>query len=409
MKLTVSLVLFSGMLCAGTCESMFGISFPLGVPLQENSGMSLAMGGAACAVASDQDVMLRNPANLGTIDKMVFSGLYAFDITRLSAGSFHSNLLSSYPTQLSASVPLGVAGTIALSYSQRSDGAASFQVDTSLVFNSTAVIGRRGFAAGGGLSAWQAGWGRSIGKWARFGVCYERLYLSTHRTVLSTTIDNISGEVSARDSTYVSSSINGLRLGVMVPVRALKIGASAEYFYSAGGQSARAVYTNGSIVPVEGSTQLASFTLRLPPTFTLGVSYDISPAWLVASDLNATFWDSYRSGGVLPETKAGTALGFCAGTQYVPAPNLLTPRYWEIIRYRAGLRFNQLPSKDAWELLGCLGFGLPVGRTTGILDISIEAGTRRSAGFLGLSENVVHVGLGISGGHKWSKASGGNY
>jgi hypothetical protein len=409
MKLTVSFVLFAGVLCAGMGQSMLGISFPFGVPLQENSGMSLAMGGAACAVATDQDVMLRNPANLGVIDKTVFSGLYTFDVTRVTAGSFHSNQLMSYPRQLSASVPLGVAGTIAFSYSQRSDVTAFFQIDTDLVFNSTAVIGRRGFAAGGGLAAWQAGWGRSIGKWARLGIGYERLYLSEHWTVLSTTIDNVSGEVSARDSTYVSSAINGLRLGVMVPAGALKIGASAEYFYSADGQSARAVYSNGSIVPVEGTTQLADFTLRLPPSFSFGVSYDFSPEWLVASDLNATFWDSYRSGGVLSETKAGTVLGFCAGTQYVPAPNLLTPRYWEIIRYRAGLRFNQLPSKDAWEFLGCLGFGLPIGRSTGVLDISVEAGARKSSGFSGLTENVVHVGLGISGGHKWTKSTGGNY
>lgn len=402
------------MLCAALLsqapgQSVLGVSFPFGVPVQENSGMSLSMGGTANAAASDQNIMLRNPANLGTIDRTVYSALYSFDYTRISASSSHVNLFSSFPTQLSFGIPLGAVGTMAFSFTQKSDRKTEFQVDTSLVFNSLSVSGSRGFVTGGGLVAWQAGWGRSFGRWCQLGLGYERLYFSTDQTILSTTNDEVNGAASSRDSSDISSRIDGIRFGLAVPVRAWRIGLSGEYFFNAGTTVSRGVYANASTVPVSGSSQNTSFTLRLPPSLTLGVSYDISPEWLVASDLSAVFWDRYDSEGMLADATDASALGFSAGAQYIPAPNLLTPRYWETIRYRAGLRFNQLPSGDSREFMGSLGLGLPIGHSTGILDIAIEAGTRTSNRFPGLSENVVHIGLGISGGHKWTKSSRGNY
>jgi len=69
--------------------------------------MSLTMGGAGVGVEADYNVMLLNPANLGTIEKTVFSALYTLDMVRISQSGDHTNFITGIPCQVSFGVPLG--------------------------------------------------------------------------------------------------------------------------------------------------------------------------------------------------------------------------------------------------------------------------------------------------------------
>jgi len=82
---------------------MLSLRYPFGLPVRPNSGMSLTMGGAGVGVEADYNVMLLNPANLGTIEKTVFSALYTFDMVQISQSGDHTNFITGLPRRF----PLG--------------------------------------------------------------------------------------------------------------------------------------------------------------------------------------------------------------------------------------------------------------------------------------------------------------
>jgi hypothetical protein len=140
-----------------------------------------------------------------------------------------------------------------------------------------------------------------------------------------------------------------------------------------------------------------------------GISYDISPEWLVASDVAFGFWQLSQASGMLAKPGVAATTGISLGAQYIPAPNLLTPKYWETMRYRAGFRYTELPGVNSHEYMLSLGTGFPLGRGFGLLDIGAEIGRRESGQFKGYTEDVVRIGIGFNGGHKWARPVKGTY
>jgi hypothetical protein len=256
--------------------------------------------------------------------------------------------------------------------------------------------------------SWQVGWGYSILHLVNIGLSYERFYLDAEQTRLSTIY--FSGvETDSRDSMKVEGSGNGIRAGVLVPVGKVKLAVSGEYCFTGHAESFTGVYPSGSTVPAANTYTTDTFSLQLPPSLLLGISYDVSPEWLIASDVSLGFWQLSKFSGMLAQPGAATTTGISLGAQFIPAPNLLTPKYWETIRYRAGLRFTQLPGKDSYEYMLSLGTGLPLGKGFGILDIGLEIGRRESGLFKDYSEDIVRIGIGFNGGHKWANPAKGTY
>ena len=395
-------------------QSMLSLKYPFGLPVRPNSGMSLTMGGTGVGVAADYNVMLLNPANLGSIEKTVFSALYSLDIVRISQSNSHTNFLTGMPHQVSFGVPLGKYGTIGASFELQSNADARFQPDSQTIsFGGTdSVSFHPGLKTSGGIVSWQLGWGREFEKLGRtkVGVAYERVYFSHAQSEVNTvnSLDLSAASVNSRDSTSVRFSANGLRAGVMVPIGKLKAGLSAEYFFTGSARGNNGVFSMNDSGVIAGISQSGS--VRIPPSAALGVSYSFSPEWMAAADVSGVFWNYYKSGGLLNTTaRKNTALSFSAGSQYIPAPNLLTPKYWETINYRAGFRYSQLPSKTSSEFAAMVGTGLPIGRGSGMFDVALEIGKRSDTGYPGYSENFLNIILGFNGGQKWNKSAQGNY
>ena len=406
-----SKLLFVG-LCAGFCTAVFGQSLigatvPFGMPLHENSGMSLSMGGASSAANADYNVMLANPAGLAATDKTVLSALLSFDFLRMAESSAHTNMMSLIPQQISIGIPLGLFGTVGISYNQRSIHNVSAQYSTVFTYNGLPAEFRSGLSETGGISVWQLGYGIPLWKKVQVGASYERAYYSFDKSRVQSFFYAGSNELPSRDSSKTKSALNGLRLGAVLPVAKVRIGLSGEYFFSGDAKTDSAVYPLASNVPVPGTAEEQTYKLRLPPSLTLGLACDFSPQWLAAADVSLVFWKFAFTGN--ENTSVIYAPSVSLGGQYIPAPNLLTPKYWEIIRYRAGLRYTQLPSARAYEVMLSLGTGLPIGKGTGVFDIGIELGKRISGEFPDLTEDIVRIAIGFNGGRKWSKLSRGNY
>jgi hypothetical protein len=415
MKIKLSAVVICALcaLCAGIPltahgQSLIGASVPFGLQLHENSGMSLAMGGASSATNADYNLMLKNPALLSAIDKTVLSALFTFDFIQMSDATGHTNMMVAAPEQISVGIPLGRFGTVGLSYDQRTNHAVSAEYDTviSYKYPDSLATYSQGLSENGGISVWQLGYAIQLWKRLQIGASYERAYYAFSKSRVETFAYERS-ITSSRDSSKTACVFNGLRFGLVAPLAKVRVALSGEYFFSSNAKTDSAVYPFASTVPVPGTADAYTYKLRLPPSLTLGLAYDFSQEWLTAADLSLVFWKSAITGS--ENTHALYAPSVSLGAQYFPAPNLLTPKYWEIIRYRAGFRFSQLPTFDASEITLSLGTGLPIGRGAGVCDIGVEVGRRSSGTYPNLKENVVRIAVGFDGGRKWSKLSRGNY
>jgi hypothetical protein len=400
-------------------QSQLSLVFPFGLPILQNSGMSFFMGGTANAVGGDYIVMSRNPANLGFIDKTVFSSLYTFDFTQLSQSSNHDRFVNSVPRQVSLGIPIGKFGTIGLSYDTRTEAVTKFRISAqSFKFDTTAVSFQPGLVATGGIIGWQVGWGREFPKafHLRAGAVYERVYFSYAETVLRT-VSDIQRTVSSRDSTYKVLGGDGLRAGLLFPLKKFKLGLSAEYFFNSDLRENNSVYSTSSdtvdtrgylqAVPIDRRDGIAR--VRIPPSLVAGVSYSVTSEWLAAVDVSSVLWNLYYSHQMLPNARSDMALSFSGGMQYTPVIALLSPKYWETIRYAAGFRYNQLPANESSEFAFSFGAGLPIGKGRGEFDVGAELGRRTCGKYSGYAENFIHIAIGVNGGRKWVKSSEGNY
>jgi hypothetical protein len=404
---------------SATAQSQLSLLSPVGLPVRQNSGTSFIMGGTAEAVVEDYNCMLRNPANLGFINKTIFSSQYIYDFTNIRESGAHTNFIEGYPEQISLGIPAGIIGTIGLSYNFTSNTSAKYrQKVQSIGFDTSTIKYESGIVLSGGTTAWQVGWGRELPKFMhlRIGASYERVYFASTQTVFRAVSDENS-TVDSRDSTYSQLKCNGAVGGIMLPLGKLRVGLSGEYFFAGDLKVDNAIYsassdtTNSfgynSSVPVDH--KFGSARMRLPPSLTAGASYMVNKECQVAADLGATFWNYYYSHGLLVDSRDDAAISFSSGFQYVPVPAIMNPKYRETIRYGAGFRYTQLPADKSSEYAVSVGTGLPIGRQNGLLTFGAEFGRRTNGNYSNLSENFGHLSISISGGHKWNKSSTGNY
>jgi hypothetical protein len=127
-----------------------------------------------------------------------------------------------------------------------------------------------------------------------------------------------------------------------------------------------------------------------------------------------TFWSPYSY--VLPININSTSsytihntVSVAAGAQFIPAPTMLMPQYWQIMQYRAGIRYTQLPDGTSSESAFTLGLGIPLLSGGGLLDLDAEFGRRTDSHFSGYQENFLQFSIGLDGGRQWSQNTGVHY
>ncbi len=377
-------------------QSPLSNKYPFGLPLRSYSGTALSMGGVSVGVPNDHHVMLTNPGNLGTIDKMSFSSLLMIDYLRVNDNEQYSDHIKISPRQISLAFPLSFLGTIAFSLSKDTDASLRFRslidnfgVDSINIHNM------------GGISKWQAGWGYSIGKWINIGIAYERtnLRIQNYRQ----TVFNESELV--EDSVSILFKGNGIRLGVLGIYKDLSVGISGSYIFK---DKLEYDSTFTTTVPNNQTSYnyLNSCKIHPPPSLSFGVGYNISPKWLIGSDLSIDLWQEYyiEDQDVLAQIDPKNTVSFSLGTRFIPAPKILAPKYWETIHYRTGLRYTQLPGNNSYEAALSIGFGLPL-KGNGLFDLAFDVGRRNTDISNDYNETFLQVGIGINGGRKWHKSS----
>lgn len=379
-------------------QSMLGYQYPAGIPLISSAGPSLSLGRTGVGIQNEFLSMSKNPANLGNLRSSMFSSVISYDFTSIKTGGSSSTQPYFNPQLLSFAFPLkNSLGTIAFSLEHKSSSDLFFFTQDSIKLNGSDYQTKIGIKRKGGTSCWQIGYGYSIKKIGQIGLSYERAYYN-EKTI---NYKQISGLVSStqNDSTDLHVTQNGIRGGIMIPFKKVTLGLSGEYFFISEGRNKRDINTDSTAI----STKKADF--KLPPAISLGGSYKFSPEWLVAADLGLTLWDEFYS-GFKTYSSLQNAINASGGFQYIPAPTLLSPKYYETIQYRAGVRAAQMPLSNSYEGAVSLGLGLPLQQKSCLIDISFEYGRRYNTDLHDYREDFFSLQLGLNGSRKWYQTTG---
>ena len=207
-----------------------------------------------------------------------------------------------------------------------------------------------------------------------------------------------------------------MRAGILIPIHKFTFGLDGELVFN--GPNGTAKFSQTGIVDSQLSIfqndSSEGFALRLPSSFSVGASYMPSSKWLLACSADMTFWSPYSY--VLPININSTSsytihntVSVAAGAQFIPAPTMLMPQYWQIMQYRAGIRYTQLPDGTSSESAFTLGLGIPLLSGGGLLDLDAEFGRRTDSHFSGYQENFLQFSIGLDGGRQWSQNTGVHY
>ncbi|HMA63820.1 MAG TPA: hypothetical protein VKO63_01435 [Chitinispirillaceae bacterium] len=385
-----------------SAQSMLSFEYPVGIPVSLSGGPSLSLGRTGVGLQNEFLAMSRNVANIGGLEASVFSTALAYDFVTLNSGDNSEAHSSFNPQMISFSFPLKHnLGAIGISLEQRSNFALKFNATTTTTINNFTYTELMGVKRSGGLSHWQIGYAYKIKRIGSIGLSYERVYLSDKLNRYKTiTLGSV--QSTQKDSVSTRAQANGIRGGLLIPYKNFTAGLSGEYFFIDDIKTSRTISTQSSQpLPVKSR-------LKLAPSIAVGASYQFNPEWFVAADAGVTLWDEFYS-GLGTSRKLDNAPSFSFGGQYIPAPNLLAPKFYEIIQYRAGLRFAQMPVKTAKEYAFDIGVGLPIQQKTSYIDVNFEIGSRSDSYYKDYSETFFSIQFGLNGSRKWYQATGTSY
>jgi hypothetical protein len=392
------------------------------------------MGGTSVGIPNDHHVMLTNPGNLGTINTTAFSSLILVDYLRISDHDVYTDHINAVPRQISFALPFSIAGTVAFSLAKNSDATIKYRQENCMIPSGDPLFPkyyRISFDSEGGMTSWQAGWGRNIGKFVNVGIAYQRSYFLLNSAKLeeftysqiiqdsTDTSESIISRITVRDSSHLVLRGNTIRLGFLGTIKGFSVGLAFNYHLKEDLSYNNALYNGISIEPIDRTN--AKIVIQPPPSVAMGLSYAPSPKWLLGADVSLDLWNYYslELDNVPAETRkkirediadisTDNTISVSSGFRFIPAPDLLAPKYWETIHYMAGIRYTQLPGKNSSEISGSFGLGLPLSGN-GLFNIGCELGKRTHESYPDYRETFVQVIFSLNGGRKWRKIPTGTY
>jgi len=397
------LLIFSGALSA---QSSLGIRQPLGYGLLANSPEAATMGGVAVATSQRYSTGIINPADLGQQKNFATLGaLFTLSgISLTQQGKSGSELLYKvFPQSFSFSVPMHTIGTFGFGFitKRRFD-----LLYTSSIETQEGSIAELKNVFNGNWQEYSASWGIEPIDNFSIGITYKRAFvkkgISVQRTIREGDVDRSISDPE-RQTNFDADAIRG---GLLYSFNDFTLGFVGTYYNESEGVSEEIIQGR-----FDSTVSRNTFSIQIPPSLQFGASYTPNNKWLLGIDVEATLWKDYFTFSshfedffAIPAS-VQDAFTVSAGLQYVPAPDALSPRYWQTIRYGAGLKYAQLELEGMEQLSGTISWGLPLSRGTGMIDIIFEGGRLIDSQFDGITENFFSVSIGINGGRNWVNKS----
>jgi hypothetical protein len=141
----------------------------------------------------------------------------------------------------------------------------------------------------------------------------------------------------------------------------------------------------------------------LPQQMHFGVSIEKNNTLLVGVDVGLQKWSEFRT--VRNQTgNLQDAMTVAAGLEYTP--KVSSTRYWDVVTYRLGFQYNQLPYQVGGvqinDINGSAGISLPVGAfRVNYITLSVVGGQRGALIGTQIREQYVRMALGFSLNDRW--------
>ncbi|NGF57902.1 hypothetical protein G5B00_15385 [Parapedobacter sp. SGR-10] len=146
--------------------------------------------------------------------------------------------------------------------------------------------------------------------------------------------------------------------------------------------------------------------INLPLKHNVGFTLSKGYSWMVGADFKYADWTYFqtRQG----EPKLGKSYGIAIGGQF--KPDVTSFRYWNIVDYRLGFRYNNTPirfnNRDINDMAITVGLGLPLpetnfGNTFSRINISAEFGQQGTLNDNLIRERYININLGFTINDLW--------
>lgn len=147
-------------------------------------------------------------------------------------------------------------------------------------------------------------------------------------------------------------------------------------------------------------------SINLPLKHNVGVTLSKGYNWMIGADFKYADWSDFQTR--TDEPKLGKNYGIAIGGQF--KPNASSVKYWNVVDYRLGFRYNQTQVKvnnnNITDMAVTLGFGLPLpennfGNTFSRINISAELGQQGSLNNNLVRERYININLGFTINDAW--------
>lgn len=149
--------------------------------------------------------------------------------------------------------------------------------------------------------------------------------------------------------------------------------------------------------------------VSLPSRLTFGLSWEkmdpssVVAKWMVGADFSFQDWTEFTNFDQ-PE-ELDRKLSASLGLQFIPDFTSVKKGFWRRSVYRAGFNYSQNPQvfegQNINEISGSLGVSIPVGRSSTLLNISMEGGRRGTMNNNLVQERFLKFHLGITINDTW--------
>lgn len=161
-------------------------------------------------------------------------------------------------------------------------------------------------------------------------------------------------------------------------------------------------YLSGTVVTLDTTGLVNRGSMYLPAQGRFGLSIEKNLKFTAGVEVKYQPWSQFNSVGN-PSGELRDSYTMSAGVAFIP--KLTSSRYFDLINYRFGATYAQLPyviNKDqAKDVSASLGVSLPVGQFVNSVTISLIGGQRGVFGSTLLRERYFRVGLGFSLNQRW--------
>lgn len=363
-------------------------------------GKTRAMGGIGYGIHERGLINVQNPASFADVDtmNMLFDFGMSGQFTAFKEGSVHQYNPNAYLDHVGMKFALKPNWGVALGLVPFSKVGYNFSQTFS--FQNTPVGDldfTNTYTGAGGLNTFFLGTGAYLAKGLSVGANLKYtfgLLSSTTSTKYST-----SGIHNEQNLNYLFLKVPSLDLGIQydLPV-------SKKSFLTIG-------TSVSASLPIKGeryNVNIASDTLetttyqkfQLPTTFGVGLSYNWDNRLTVGLDYQNQRFSQSMFMGVQDSLRDNNRIAL--GVEYLPS--VIAEHYYQAIRYRGGLQFNDMYLKQPGHLQNAalsLGVGLPLRGQKSMLNLSFEAGRLFTPNASYISETYYKFSIDVSFNELW--------